>query len=300
MRYSKTTFLWGILLVTMKIYKKENLIDQEIRLGLFQVTESYPMALHLHDFVEIAYILDGEATETINDLTYVVRRGDMLFINYKSTHSFVPRGKFTYMNLCISPEVIARRLIHHSNAFEVLSLSAFEELLSGGGGNVIHFSGKELHTIECILEEMRNEYENALPDRATVLQSYLEILITKLIRKLYPSFAHSDKNEEMWQNLLLYIHENLDKKLSLVDLAKKCFYNPSYFSRVFKERFGITLADYLQKERTEYAAKLLLSTEYTTDHIATVCGYGDKSSLYRAFRKEYGVTPSEFRSQKKR
>ena len=80
----------------------------------------------------------------------------------------------------------------------------------------------------------------------------------------------------------------------------KYFYNPSYFSRVFKERFGITLADYLTKERTAHAAKLLLETDYTTEHIATICGYGDKSTLYRAFRKEYSVTPSEYRTAHKK
>ena len=284
----------------MKIYKKENFIEEGIRLGLFQVKEIIPIDVHLHDFVEIIYVLDGEATESINDTVYHVHRGDMLFINYKSTHSFVPIQSLTYINLCIYPEVIAERLIHHTNAFEVLSLSAFEELSCGEGGSLIRFSGAELHTIECILEDMRAEYEGNLPDRDNVIVSYLEILITKLIRKLYPSALTSDKNEKMWQNLLLYIHENLDKRLSLSELAKKCFYNPSYFSRVFKERFGITLADYLTRERTECAAKLLLSTDYTTEHIATICGYGDKSGLYRAFRKEYGVTPSEYRSQGQR
>ena len=284
----------------MKIYRKTNYIEDGIRLGLFQVKEIVPIQTHMHDFVEIIYVLEGEATEIINETSYHVHRGDMLFINYKSTHSFVPIDSLTYINLSVYPEVIAERLIHHTNAFEVLSLSAFEELSQGEGGSVIHFSGAELHTVECILEDMRQEYEKNLPDRDNIIASYLEILIAKLIRKLYPSVLTNDKIEEMWQNLLLYIHENLDKKLSLSELAKKCFYNPSYFSRVFKERFGITLADYLTRERTEHAAKLLLSTDYTTEHIATVCGYGDKSSLYRAFRKEYGVTPSEYRTQKQK
>lgn len=284
----------------MKVYKKENYIENGIRLGLFKVTENTSIEKHLHEFVEIVYIMEGEAVETINDLDYEVRRGDMLFINYKSTHSFMPKGAFTYINLSISPEVIANRLIHNANAFELLTLSSFEELTRGEGGSVIRFSPTELHTIECILEDMRTEFRSDFPDRDTVLVSYLEIVITKLIRKLYPTGIESEKNEEIWNNLFSYIHENLDKRLSLPELAKKCFYNPSYFSRVFKERFGITLADYLTKERTTHAAKLLLETDYTTEHIAGICGYGDKSSLYRAFRKEYGMTPSEYRSANKK
>ena len=284
----------------MKVYKKENYIENGIRLGLFKVTENTSLEKHLHEFVEIVYIMEGEAVETINDLEYEVRRGDMLFINYKSTHSFMPKGAFTYINLSISPEVIASRLIHNANAFELLTLSSYEELTRGEGGSVIRFSPTELHTIECILEDMHTEFSSDFPDRDTVLVSYLEIIITKLIRKLYPTGIESEKNEEIWNNLFSYIHENLDKRLSLPELAKKCFYNPSYFSRVFKDRFGITLADYLTKERTTHAAKLLLETDYTTEHIAGICGYGDKSSLYRAFRKEYGMNPSEYRSANKK
>ncbi|MBR2612604.1 MAG: AraC family ligand binding domain-containing protein, partial [Clostridia bacterium] len=130
----------------MIVYKKENYIENGIRLGLFKVTENTPMERHLHEFAEIVYILDGEAIETINDHAYEVCRGDMLFINYKSTHSFTPKGEFTYINLCISPEVIASRLIHNSNAFELLTLSSFEELTSGEGGSIIRFSPTELHT----------------------------------------------------------------------------------------------------------------------------------------------------------
>ena len=284
----------------MKVYKKENYIENGIQLGLFKVTENTSIEKHLHEFVEIVYIMEGEAVETINDLEYEVRRGDMLFINYKSTHSFMPKGAFTYINLSISPEVIASRLIHNANAFELLTLSSFEELTRGEGGSVIRFSPTELHTVECILEDMHTEFRSDFPDRDTVLVSYLEIVITKLIRKLYPTGIESEKNEEIWNNLFSYIHENLDKRLSLPELAQKCFYNPSYFSRVFKERFGITLADYLTKERTAHAAKLLLETDYTTEHIAGICGYGDKSSLYRAFRKEYSVTPSGYRTAHKK
>jgi AraC-like DNA-binding protein/mannose-6-phosphate isomerase-like protein (cupin superfamily) len=285
---------------TMRIYKKEDYIEDGIHLGLFQVTEKVPMEKHMHEFAEIIYIAQGEAIQTINDQTYQVRRGDMLFVNYKSTHSFSTEGGFTYINLCVSPEVLATRIIHHENAFELLTLSAFEDLTNGDGGSVIHFSGNEMHTVECILNDMLSENSATLPDRSVVMKSYLEILLTKLIRKLYPSKASSEKNDKLWKNLLDFIHQNLDKRLSLSDLAKKCFYNPSYFSRVFKERFGITLADYLTKERTEYATRLLMETDFTTEHIATVCGYGDKSSLYRAFRKEYGVTPSEYRSANKK
>ena len=103
--------------------------------------------------------------------------------------------------------------------------------------------------------------------------------------------------DKVWRELFEYIGENLDKRLTLSELSKKCFYNPSYFSRTFKEKFGITLADYLQSERAEAAARLLKETDLPTQAVAEKCGFSDKSSLYRAFVKIYGVTPSEYRKK---
>lgn len=99
----------------------------------------------------------------------------------------------------------------------------------------------------------------------------------------------------MWQELATYIEKNLDKKITLNDLAKKCFYNPSYFSRIFKERYGATLVDHITKERVRVASKLLRESGLSAERIAEKCGFGDRTSLYRAFTKAYGVSPAEYR-----
>ena len=99
----------------------------------------------------------------------------------------------------------------------------------------------------------------------------------------------------MWQELSDYIEKNLDKKITLDDLAKKCFYNPSYFSRIFKERYGTTLVDHITKERVRAAQKLLSDSGLSSERIAEKCGFGDRTSLYRAFTRVYGMSPAEYR-----
>ena len=87
------------------------------------------------------------------------------------------------------------------------------------------------------------------------------------------------------------------EKISLEDLAQKCFYNPSYFSRTFKQKFGLSPIEYITRERAKMAAGLLTNTTLSMDAIAEKCGYGDKSSLYRAFEKNYGCSPTDYRKQ---
>lgn len=281
----------------MIVYKINDYIKDGLSLGIFKVTNFAPQQIHTHEFTEIIYIVSGEVTEEINDVKYNLGRGDLLFINYGSTHAFTPNGSVTFINICFSPEVMGKRIISKENAFDLLSLTAFDEIADGKGEGVVHFSGDERRTIEAVLSDMIKEYEENLPEREAVLESYMTVVITKLLRKMHPPAVKDAGADKIWRELSEYIDKNLDKRLTLSELSKKCFYNPSYFSRTFKERFGITLADYLQRERAGAAVRLLTETELSVETIATRCGFCDKSGLYRAFVKHYGITPSEFRKK---
>ena len=281
----------------MKVYKIEDYIKDGLSLGIFKSTNKKPYGKHTHEFSEIIYVLDGEVEERINDTEYRLTRGDLLFINYGSTHSFTPIGSVTFFNISFSPEVMGKRIISRENAFDLLSLTAFDEIAEGKGEGVVRFSGEERRTIEAVLLDMLREYEESFSEREAVLESYMTVVISKILRKMHPAVVKDEKADKVWDELFEYIGKNLDKRLSLSELSRKCFYNPSYFSRTFKERFGITLADYLQAERAEAAAKLLSQTDLSTQEISERCGFCDKSSLYRVFQKIYGMTPSEYRKK---
>ena len=72
----------------MKVFKSEDFIKDGLSVGIFRNTDRGPIERHTHEFIEIIYVLNGEAVEEINEISYTVKRGDMLFINYGSTHNF--------------------------------------------------------------------------------------------------------------------------------------------------------------------------------------------------------------------
>ena len=277
-------------------YKSEKFIKDDLSLGIFLDRHGSVIGVHTHDFVEIVYVLDGEAVEKINDVSYRLRRGDMLFINYGSTHTRESAVDYSYYNLCFAPEILGNRIINKENAFYLLSLSAFEEITSDTFEGRIHFSGEERRIIETILDDIHYEHSKKLPERSAVIESYMTVLISKIIRKMRPSKSVDESASGVWASLSEYIDKNFNKRLTLSDLAKRCFYNPSYFSRAFKEKFNISLTDYINRERARVAAELLTGTSKSIDEIAEDCGYGDKTGLYRAFDKFYGCTPAEYRA----
>ncbi len=279
----------------MKIYKTEDLIERGKSLHIFSTDScKSPTPPHTHDFIELIYIRSGQAEQYVDGSTYRVSHGDMIFLNYGSSHAFQPMGKFSYVNICFSPETVGDSIITRENAFSLLSLTAFHEICGDAGGGKLSFFGAERAEIENILDAMINEYSAKQASWNAIMESYLNILITKMLRRVEQGME-KDVIGETWQRLAEYIDENLDAELTLSALAQKCFYNPSYFSRVFKENFKMSPVEYVTRNRLEHAVELLSVTELSVDEIGMRVGFSDRSNFYRAFSKYIGGKPSDYR-----
>lgn len=280
----------------MKVYRSKGLIREGSSLHIFTYRGKKPMPPHTHDFIEIVYVREGSATETVNDNTYEIKRGDFTFINYGSTHCFTPHDEFCYTNICFAPEVLGDA-ITPENAFSLLQLTAFEELRREEESGVISFTGTECGEIEGLLGAMQTEYDEKRESWQTVLKSYMNILLVRLVRKLSAGQSDTAQGDDVWRELLDYIDRNPGGELTLSALAGKCFYNPSYFSRAFKEKFGVTLTEYIGRRKVERAALLATDPTLSGEQIAQQCGFPSKGALHRAFQRIKGISFSEYRQK---
>ena len=283
----------------MRTFYAKNYIEKGLSLGIFRADVHEDEPTHSHDFVEIVYVTHGTARQFINGREYEARRGDLFFINYGSTHRFTTTESFGYYNVCFDPEIISARIINRENAFDLLSLTAIDELRGEGAPEGrIHFGSDERPLIEALLADMYSEYGSNFSERCAVLESYMTVLVTKILRKTRP-VSNKSPTEDVWEDMLRFLDGNIDRKLTLGELAKKCFYNPSYFSRAFKERYGMSLVEYVTRARVGAAERMLTESELSSEQIAEACGFGDKSGLYRAFARYHGMSPGEYRQKYK-
>ena len=273
-------------------YKSKDWIKGDSYINIFKMADLVNKVEHTHDFIEIVYILSGKAVQRINGFEFNVKHGDLLFINYGCTHSFDFEGDFSYLNVCFNPELLGRT-ISKDVAFPLLSLTAFDELKNDSGTNLF-FSGEDRAEIETVLFAMLKEQEKKRPMSNSILESYMNILLGLILRKNLSEDLSDDLRQE-WVDLLDYIEKNLDTKLTLKSLSEKCFYNPAYFSRIFKEKFNVTLSEYIMRKRIMLAAKLFNETDYTIEQVARTCGYETLSAFYRAFNKIIGKSVSDYR-----
>ena len=96
-----------------------------------------------------------------------------------------------------------------------------------------------------------------------------------------------------------YIKDNYQKDLSLEGLAQIFGYSSTYLSRMFRKYAEINYKEYIQGIRLEYAYRELISSDTMVEEIAEHSGFADGRAFAKAFRKKYGVRPSDFRKMRK-
>lgn len=105
----------------------------------------------------------------------------------------------------------------------------------------------------------------------------------------------ASKNDKIIKACEKYVHENYMKDISLETIAERFFFNPSYFSSYFKNNAGMNFSDYLQKIRMEKAGELLRKHNLRVYEVAEKVGYQNVKYFNKVFKKEYGVSPDEYR-----
>jgi AraC-like DNA-binding protein len=100
---------------------------------------------------------------------------------------------------------------------------------------------------------------------------------------------------EEFKGVISYIQHHLDEPLSLAQLASYAGYSPYHFTRLFKERMGISPFYYISSLRMQKAKMLLLHTEFHIRDIGLEAGQQSLGTFTTQFTKRIGVTPSKFR-----
>jgi two-component system response regulator YesN len=108
-----------------------------------------------------------------------------------------------------------------------------------------------------------------------------------------------NKNEDLKQKIKLYMYENyMSDEFCLTKAAEDFKLSETYFSKFFKDHVGGNFSTFLETIRMEKACELLTNTELKIDDLSTKIGYLNAYAFSRAFKRKYGITPTQYRSRK--
>ena len=112
------------------------------------------------------------------------------------------------------------------------------------------------------------------------------------------SNKNTETSNEVVEAAKKYIESNYNKNITLEDVSMRVNISAYYLSRIFKESTGENFIDYLTNLRIERAKELISTTQYSMKEICNMCGYSDPNYFSKSFKKNVGVTPTEYREGK--
>ena len=129
------------------------------------------------------------------------------------------------------------------------------------------------------------------------VESLTQVFVIHLLRhysSLLPAIANRHSlSARRLKNAIDYIHNRLDGDLSMVQIASSVNTSPTYFARLFKQATGISLHQYVIKQRVEKAKLLLETTDLPISSIAAQVGFANPSHLTYHCKRQTGMTPGQ-------
>lgn len=155
-------------------------------------------------------------------------------------------------------------------------------------------SDKQRLMLQCgdLFNDWRNERNQTKGDYAVTL-IMLE-LTRQLVHDLLPKDVfHSRK----LQAALVYIQDNLNEPTTVADVAEACMCHEKYLTYLFKKELGVSPKKYIVSKKIDLAKSILMSGNCSVKDVAMFTGYEDEHLFMRQFRKETGMTPSQYRQK---
>ena len=162
---------------------------------------------------------------------------------------------------------------------------------------------KFLEGLGCSAQALRDKFGDVGEIQKRVhstaqMTQYMKELFTEAIR-LRDSLAQ-DKYSRLLEDAQQYVKQNYsNNEISLNMVASHVGISPSYFSTIFRQETGNTFIEYLTGLRMEKAKELLRCTNKKTSEIAYDVGYKDSHYFSYIFKKTQGVTPKDYRGERK-
>ncbi|MBR6102435.1 MAG: helix-turn-helix transcriptional regulator [Ruminococcus sp.] len=285
------------------LFEKQDSLNAPIETFVFDAAvREFPVKPHWHYFAEFLYMIDGCAEVSCDGSTHTVKNGELIILQPSTVHSIrsadgrLPLFKGVKFDPVKFPNT-------NSYAPSVNDLFRYAR----SKGMQIHFSAEDAESLHCreIFDDCIAETESYLYGRDVMLRSQIYRLIFGILRKWIDSGLSIDScpisSGELYgiENITEYIDSRLDEGIRVADIAAKCHMSYSGFASKFREQYGMSCKEYIERMRLFKAEEYLLFTDHDLSFISQQTGFSDQSHFIRSFKKYRGVTPKRFRDTRK-
>ena len=148
-----------------------------------------------------------------------------------------------------------------------------------------------------LFETIRNAADLILEKKYIKENKSYKKINKEVLRKKRYSLKKLSSKEKYYYESFDYIKNNYKEDISIKTLSDTLFVSESYLSRIIKEKTGFTFGEHLFEFRLKESKELLKSTDLKVYEIAYLVGYNDARYFSSAFKKDSGMTPTEYRDK---
>ncbi len=264
---------------------KDFVIDHRIR----HANKDVPLT-HSHQYNEIYFLQSGKCNVYIDNETYCLEDGSVLFIPAFKEHTFI---------YPFSQDVKRTVLYISTEQLNWYFNKDFKDEINNLFINKhLQLSRKSFSNLSNIFEKIQFE-KYSLDNMSELLtKAYFFELIIYLIR--CQRYTHNINQKTNLSNITIgeivnFIENNYSRQLTLPEIAAQFGISESSLTKKIKIFTNMTFKEYLTKTRIEAAKSLLISSEKSITEIAYECGYNNSNFFGDVFKKAVGMSPSSYR-----
>jgi len=256
-----------------------------------------------HAAWEFVYIAKGKASITADNMTYILKSGEMVCHKPYEHHAIKPyQGRAVAIILCF--ECKSEQMQHFNN--KIMSVpQAQRNMLNDIAARAEHiFEPKEPLDISKDYGMNRASYSSKLVEQ--YIKNAIELLIISLLettstemQKRRDDFEQAKQRRTLTKDIKAYLNESYGEQIRLNELSTRFSYSPSSIKRIFKAETGYSVIDYLNSLRIERAKELLVETDLSTESIAHALGIANGYYFSRMFSARVGISPRAYKKDKK-
>ena len=273
---------------------RQYMINKDFELYYYSDTDIKNVQIHSHNYYELYFFIKGNVLIDISGNTLPLKSGDVVIIPPKKKHRLTVQSQtmpYQRFILWISEEFY-NQLLTISPDFGYLFHKPEHTQ-----NYIYHFDVISFNTIQVKIIELLEEMHSFRFGNDALISSCINSLIMTISRMIYESENQviTRENPSLYQNILKYIETHIKEDISLDSIANSFYVSKYHIAHTFKNQMGLSIHQYALKKRLSLCKAAIASGS----NISTAfleCGFRDYSSFYRAFKKEFGISPKEYKS----
>ncbi|WP_251390482.1 AraC family transcriptional regulator [Mediterraneibacter agrestimuris] len=276
---------------------RQNMLSKDFEIyyynDTYQNSHYYNVDSHTHNYYEFYFFLEGNVLMNIEGDVHLLKPGDVIVIPPNVYHYAILQGTaapYRRFVFWISRDY-CNDLLQISPDYVYLMQHALIQKRYLFHYDMIAFNSLQSKVFRLIEEMHSNRF-----GRDAKVSLCVNDLILHLNRSVYEAEHPASPREEahLYQNLMHYIEDHLDEELSLEHLAQQFFVSKYHIAHVFKDNMGLSVHQFITKKRLSLCRDAILTQGNISD-VYLMYGFKDYSSFFRAFKKEFGMSPKEYR-----